>query len=75
MHEYALENIHERLPTLEEVVRVVPLENSSVMLCAVCHRQLAPAFAFCPYCTERKMGEDLFAPRHVSILEMGVVEK
>ena len=46
MHEYALENIHERLPTLEEVVRVVPLENSSVMLCAVCHRQLAPAFRF-----------------------------
>jgi hypothetical protein len=51
------------------------LENSSVMLCAVCHRQLAPAFAFCPYCSERKMSEDSSAPRHVSILEMGVVEK
>ena len=58
------------LTTLEEAVRVVPLENSSVMLCAVCHRQLASAFAFCPYCGERKMGEDSSAPRHVSILEM-----
>ncbi len=56
MHEYALEKVIQGVTTLEEVQRVVPFERVAVTACPSCGRELAAAFAFCPYCgTKRKV--------------------
>jgi uncharacterized OB-fold protein len=36
--------------TLEEILRVVPVENVALSECAVCGHELLPAFQYCPYC-------------------------
>jgi type IV pilus assembly protein PilB len=74
MHEYALENIHGGVTTLEEVLRVVPIENSTTTNCHVCRRELAPTFAFCPYCGERKADGDAKSGMDAPDLEIGVLE-
>jgi type IV pilus assembly protein PilB len=50
MQEYALDRVCEGLTTLDEVLRVVPFEPIRAVNCASCHRELSPAFAFCPFC-------------------------
>lgn len=54
MHEYALEHVLEGLTTLEEVQRVVPMEQVVTGTCSSCFRELSPAFVFCPYCGEKR---------------------
>ena len=53
MHEYALDHVRDGLTTVEEVQRVVPLEQAAASSCAACQRELAASFAFCPYCGGR----------------------
>lgn len=53
MHEYALDHVCDGLTTLEEMLRVVPVEQTPARSCAKCHRELAANFAFCPFCGER----------------------
>jgi hypothetical protein len=53
MHEYALDHVLEGRTTLEEVQRVVPMEQLGAFSCAACQRELAASLAFCPFCGER----------------------
>jgi type IV pilus assembly protein PilB len=50
MHEYAIERVCEGTTTVEEVQRVVPLEEAVAAKCVSCHRQVAGSYVFCPYC-------------------------
>ncbi len=50
MQEYALDMVHDGRTTLDEVQRVVTLSQSTTATCTACGRDLAPSFAFCPYC-------------------------
>ena len=50
MQEDALQKVKEGITTMEEVLRVVPLDNAMTIRCRACGRALAPAFLFCPYC-------------------------
>lgn len=50
MQEYAIDRVSEGATTLEEVLRVVPFEHIFSLRCRSCHKELSPAFQFCPYC-------------------------
>jgi type IV pilus assembly protein PilB len=50
MQEDALEKVKNGITTLEEVLRVVPFEQTSITRCRTCGKGLAPTFLFCPYC-------------------------
>jgi len=54
MQEYALDLVCQGETTLEEVLRVVPIEQIFSSQCSSCSRDLSPAFVFCPYCGERR---------------------
>jgi type IV pilus assembly protein PilB len=53
MNEYALDYVVEGRTTLEEVQRVVHIEQPGRSSCPSCQRELAAGFAFCPFCGER----------------------
>jgi type IV pilus assembly protein PilB len=70
MQEDAMEKLRSGLTTLEEILRVVPVENVSHTECAKCSQHLLPAFKFCPYCgtqckvdprTQRRRAQDSVA--------------
>lgn len=69
MQEYALERVREGLTTLDEVQRVVPFEPIRSISCPSCHRELSPAFFFCPYCGKKADGTE-HDHRH-SLVEQG----
>jgi type IV pilus assembly protein PilB len=74
MHEYALEHVLQGLTTLEEVQRVVPLEQVAAASCSSCFRELSPVFAFCPYCGKKRIAqEDSSAPQ--TAVELGASNK
>jgi type IV pilus assembly protein PilB len=50
MQEYAIDRVNEGATTLDEVLRVVPFEHIFSLRCRSCHKELSPAFQFCPYC-------------------------
>ena len=54
MQDDALEKIQAGVTTLEEVVRVVPMEALSSSGCDRCGYELPPAYRFCPYCGTRR---------------------
>lgn len=55
LQQHALSHICDGLTTLEEVQRVVPLSvPRSEEGCRSCFRELAPEFAFCPFCGEKR---------------------
>jgi len=54
MQDDALEKIQAGVTTLEEVVRVVPMEALSNSGCERCGYELSPAYRFCPYCGTRR---------------------
>jgi len=58
MHEYALEHAQQGLTSLEEVRRVVPIEQTAAFSCSSCQRELSPAFAFCPFCGQRRIAPE-----------------
>ncbi len=72
MQEYALEYVRAGLTTLDEVQRVVPFEQVSVPLCGSCARELSPAFAFCPYCGQKRSTAD--GPASSSLVTQGAAE-
>jgi len=75
MHEYALEHAQQGLTSLEEVRRVVPLEQSAAPTCLACHRELSPAFLFCPFCGEQRGSEKPLHPQVLPLVEHGVVNR
>jgi type IV pilus assembly protein PilB len=54
MQDDALEKIQAGVTTIEEVVRVVPMEAVTTSGCERCGYELPPAYAFCPYCGTRR---------------------
>jgi hypothetical protein len=72
MHEYALERIKEGLTTLDEVLRVVPIEYSAPVMCESCQRELAGSYAYCPHCGERPHAKEMASPELQGV-EQGVV--
>ena len=54
MQDDALEKIQSGITTIEEVVRVVPMEAVSTSGCERCGFELPPAYVFCPYCGTRR---------------------
>jgi len=54
MQEDALEKLQTGMTTLEEIVRVVPMELLATAGCEQCGHELPPAFRFCPHCGTRR---------------------
>ncbi len=50
MQDDAFEKLFMGVTTLEEILRVVPVENVALSECLGCGHELLPAFQFCPYC-------------------------
>jgi len=74
MHEYALQHVLQGPTTLEEVQRVVPLEQVSIAACTSCLRELSPVFLFCPYCGEKRTISETSSPPQTAV-ELGVVNQ
>jgi type IV pilus assembly protein PilB len=53
MQENALEKVLNGTTTLEEILRVVPMETEVHVECAKCNHHILPAFNFCPSCGTR----------------------
>ena len=57
MQEDAVEKLQAGVTTLEEIIRVVPMEALATSGCEQCGHELPPAYRFCPYCgTQRGSG-------------------
>jgi type II secretory ATPase GspE/PulE/Tfp pilus assembly ATPase PilB-like protein len=54
MQDDAFEKLHLGVTTLEEILRVVPIENVAPSECTGCGHDLLPLFRFCPYCGLRQ---------------------
>jgi type II secretory ATPase GspE/PulE/Tfp pilus assembly ATPase PilB-like protein len=54
MQEDALEKLQAGVTTLEEIIRVVPMETLVTPGCEQCGHELTPAYRFCPYCGTRR---------------------
>jgi len=64
MQEDALDKLKAGVTTLEEIVRVIPMEASPTSGCERCGHELPAAYRFCPYCgTRRGPGESAHASR------------
>jgi type IV pilus assembly protein PilB len=57
--------------TLEELLRVVPMENLALSECTGCGHEILPAFHYCPYCGLRQDPESR-APKSKSSIPYGV---
>jgi type II secretory ATPase GspE/PulE/Tfp pilus assembly ATPase PilB-like protein len=53
MQEDAMEKLRLGMTTLEEILRVVPVETMSYQECGKCAQSILPSFKFCPYCGTR----------------------
>lgn len=53
MQEDALEKLQAGVTTLDEFVRVIPVEALATDKCETCGHELPPAYRFCPYCGTR----------------------
>jgi type IV pilus assembly protein PilB len=69
MQEDALEKLQSGVTTLEEIIRVVPMEALATSGCEQCGHELPPAYRFCPYCGTRR-GPGLLDPQARSSLSV-----
>lgn len=53
IQEDALEKVLNGTTTLEEILRVVPMDNTSYLECAKCNQHILPTFKYCPSCGAR----------------------
>ena len=73
MQEDALEKVLNGVTTLEEVLRVVPMETAGYATCAECNRHILPAFNFCPTCGARcALKSPSSRPRRQTLVPEGV---
>jgi general secretion pathway protein E len=54
MQEDAVTKLQAGTTTLEEIVRVIPMELLATSGCEQCGHEVPPAFRFCPYCGTRR---------------------
>jgi type IV pilus assembly protein PilB len=71
MQEFALEHVRQGLTTLEEVQRVVPIEQIATTNCAACQQEVPVGFAFCPSCGEKGSGARQNVTRTKSVQATG----
>jgi len=67
MREDALDKVRAGVTTIEEMLRVVPVEEFAAARCSQCSRELAQIFLFCPFCGAKRhaaVGHDS-VPVHV----------
>ena len=58
MQEDAFEKVRTGITTMDEVLRIVPLEAVGMATeCGSCGRTLGPAFQFCPFCGASRLAE------------------
>jgi hypothetical protein len=57
MQEDALQKLQAGVTTLEEILRVVPMEAVTGSGCEQCGHDLSPTYRFCPYCGMRRGAE------------------
>jgi type IV pilus assembly protein PilB len=58
MQEDAFDKVRDGITTIDEVMRIVPLEALGVATeCGSCGRTLGPAFQFCPFCGASRVAE------------------
>jgi len=57
MQQDALRKIIVGITTLEEILRVVPVENATHLECTKCNFRILPAFKYCPECGTRCANE------------------
>ena len=54
MQEDALDKLRTGVTTLEEIIRVVPMELAAISGSEPCEHEFSPAYRFCPYCGTRR---------------------
>jgi len=54
MQDDALDKLQEGVTTLEEILRVIPMESMHSPECESCRHELFPAYLFCPYCGTKR---------------------
>jgi type IV pilus assembly protein PilB len=59
MQEDALEKVRDGLTTMQEILRVVPFDQSNASCCQDCGQMLAETFLFCPYCGSKRATVEL----------------
>jgi type IV pilus assembly protein PilB len=55
LQEDAIEKLQSGITTVEEILRVVPLETLALAECTECAHELFPAFHYCPYCGTKRV--------------------
>jgi type IV pilus assembly protein PilB len=75
MHEHALQYVEQGLSSIEEVQRVVPLEQTVALNCLACRREVSPAFVFCPFCGERQINSGPLHFQAQAVVDRGVLMK
>jgi len=59
MQDDALEKLHIGITTLEEVLRVVPVENVATVRCTTCGEFMQSPSTFCPHCGGQRPTQEL----------------
>jgi len=54
MQDDAIDKVRAGLTTMEEVLRVVPVQEAPALRCVQCSHELAQIFLFCPFCGVKK---------------------
>lgn len=75
MYEHALQYVEQGLSSIEEVQRVVPLEQPAALNCLACRREISQAFVFCPFCGERQTSSGPLQFQAQTVVDRGVLIK
>jgi len=74
MQEDALEKVLNGVTTLEEVLRVVPMENAIHLECLQCKTRILPSFNYCPTCGAKCIVEPApNRPRNRELVPEGIL--
>jgi type IV pilus assembly protein PilB len=63
MRDHAVERVVEGLTTLDEVQRVIPMEQRVSAVCSACQFDLSESNLFCPHCGEKVGGAAAYVQR------------
>jgi type IV pilus assembly protein PilB len=75
MQEYALERVREGVTTIEEVLRVIPVEPIASSCCQTCGTDISSSFLFCPFCGAKAPNPAAAKPRKRSLAGQGAVRE
>jgi len=75
MQEYALERVRAGVTTIEEVLRVIPVEPIASSCCQTCGTDISSSFLFCPFCGAKAPNPVAAKPRKRSLVGQGAVRE